>query len=73
MVQLTALPRLEAIERMNAITIASVHGHAIGGGVLLMAACDLRVIAEDTRLCIPEVELGIPLTWDLGRYSTPGT
>jgi enoyl-CoA hydratase/carnithine racemase len=57
------LRMIEAIERMNAITIASVHGHAIGGAVLLMAACDLRVVAEDASFSIPEVELGIPLTW----------
>jgi enoyl-CoA hydratase/carnithine racemase len=54
---------VEAIERMNAITIASVHGYAIGGAVLLMTACDLRVIAADASFSIPEVELGIPLTW----------
>lgn len=53
----------DAIEQMRAITIAQVHGHAIGGGLVLMAACDLRVVAEDTVLAIPEVELGIPLAW----------
>jgi enoyl-CoA hydratase/3-hydroxypropionyl-coenzyme A dehydratase len=54
---------IEAVEAINAITIASVHGYAIGGAVLLMAACDLRVAAEDARFSIPEVELGIPLAW----------
>ena len=28
-----------------------------------MAACDLRVAAEDALFSIPEVELGIPLAW----------
>lgn len=28
-----------------------------------MAACDLRVAAENARFSIPEVELGIPLAW----------
>lgn len=54
---------MDAIESMKATTIASVHGHAVGGAVLLMAACDLRVVAEETRFSIPEVELGIPLAW----------
>jgi enoyl-CoA hydratase/3-hydroxypropionyl-coenzyme A dehydratase len=54
---------MDAIESMNAITIASVHGHAVGGAVLLIAACDLRVATSDARFSIPEVELGIPLTW----------
>ncbi|MEM7028063.1 MAG: enoyl-CoA hydratase/isomerase family protein [Chloroflexota bacterium] len=53
----------EAIERMQAVTIAQVHGYAIGGGLVLMLACDLRVVAEDTVFSIPEVDLGIPLAW----------
>ncbi len=53
----------DAIERIRAITIAQVHGVAIGGGLVLMLACDLRVVAEDTVFSIPEVELGIPLAW----------
>jgi enoyl-CoA hydratase/carnithine racemase len=52
-----------AIEQMRAITIAQVHGYAVGGGLVLVAACDLRVCAEDAQLFIPEVELGIPLAW----------
>jgi enoyl-CoA hydratase/carnithine racemase len=43
--------------------VAQVHGHAVGGGVVLMAACDLRVVADDTVLSIPEIDLGIPLAW----------
>ena len=54
---------MDAVEGMKATTIASVHGYAVGGAVLLMAACDLRVAAEDARFSIPEVELGIPLAW----------
>ncbi len=53
----------EAIEGMQAVTIAAVHGHCVGGGVVLAAACDLRVAAESTRFAIPEVDLGIPLAW----------
>ena len=53
----------EAIESMRAVTIARIHGHCVGGGVVLAAACDLRVAAETTRFSIPEVDLGIPLAW----------
>ena len=53
----------DALEQMRAVTIAQVHGHAVGGGVVLMAACDLRVVAEGTLLSIPEIDLGIPLAW----------
>lgn len=54
---------LEAIERCEAITIARLHGHVIGGGVVLALGCDLRIAAESTLFHIPEVDLGIPLTW----------
>ncbi len=53
----------EAIEGMRAVTIARIQGHCIGGGVVLAAACDLRVAADTARFSIPEVDLGIPLAW----------
>lgn len=53
----------DAIEAMDAVTIAAVRGHCIGGGVVLASACDLRVAADDASFAIPEVDLGIPLTW----------
>jgi enoyl-CoA hydratase/carnithine racemase len=53
----------EAIEAMRAITIARIHGHCIGGAVVLAAACDLRVAADTTDFSIPELQLGIPLGW----------
>ena len=53
----------EAVTAMQAVTVAAIHGHCVGGGVVLAAACDLRVAAEDVRFVIPEVDLGIPLAW----------
>lgn len=53
----------DAIEAMRAVTVARIHGHCVGGGVVLAAACDLRIAADDTRFSIPEVDLGIPLAW----------
>jgi enoyl-CoA hydratase/carnithine racemase len=53
----------DAIEQMRATTIARLHGHIVGGGVVLAAACDLRIASEDARFSIPEIELGIPLAW----------
>ena len=52
-----------AIEAMRAVTIAQIHGYAVGGAFLLATSCDLRIAAEDAVFFIPEVELGIPLTW----------
>lgn len=53
----------EAIGRMRAVTIARLHGHVVGGGLVLAAACDLRIAADDTSFSIPEAEIGIPLAW----------
>lgn len=54
---------IEAIRGMRAITVASAHGHAIGGGFLLLASCDFRVVTDDLVMAVPELDLGIPLTW----------
>jgi enoyl-CoA hydratase/carnithine racemase len=53
----------DAIGAMRALTIASIHGHCVGGAVVLAAACDLRVAAVGATFRIPEVDLGIPLFW----------
>lgn len=54
---------VDAILRCEAVSIARVHGHAIGGGFLLAGACDFRIAARSTVFSVPEVDLGIPLTW----------
>lgn len=53
----------EAVTDLRPLTIAAVHGHCVGGGVVLTAACDMRVAASGTTFSIPEVDLGIPLAW----------
>jgi enoyl-CoA hydratase/carnithine racemase len=53
----------EALEGMRAVTIASIHGWCVGGGLVLAAACDLRVASTGARFSIPEIDLGIPLAW----------
>ncbi|MGO4354831.1 crotonase/enoyl-CoA hydratase family protein [Rhizobium sp. RAF36] len=39
--------------------IARVHGNSFGGGVGLLAVCDLSVAADTARFGLPEVRLGI--------------
>ncbi|MEL6891021.1 MAG: enoyl-CoA hydratase/isomerase family protein [Actinomycetota bacterium] len=53
----------EAMDRMQALTVAAIAGPCVGGGLVLAGCCDLRVAADDTRFSIPEVDLGIPLAW----------
>jgi enoyl-CoA hydratase/carnithine racemase len=53
----------DAIEAMKAVAVAKIHGWCVGGGLVVAAACDLRLAAEDAMFSIPEVDLGIPLAW----------
>lgn len=40
-------------------TVALVHGAAYGGGVGLVACCDIAVATSGTRFCLSEVKLGL--------------
>lgn len=54
---------LDDLEALPAVTVAVLHGHCIGGAALLAAACDLRIADATLQLRIPELHIGIPLTW----------
>ena len=41
------------------VSVAAVRGHAIGAGFQLALSCDLRVLADDARLCMKEPALGL--------------
>jgi enoyl-CoA hydratase len=40
-------------------TLAAVNGWALGGGMQLMLCADLRILAEDARIGLPEIKLGL--------------
>ena len=50
---------LGALASVPRASIAAVNGYALGGGLELALACDFRVCAEDSRLGLPEVLLGV--------------
>ena len=39
--------------------IAAIAGYALGGGLEIALACDLRIVADNARLGQPEIQLGI--------------
>lgn len=53
-----------ALEQLEIPTIAAIHGHCIGAGLELAAACDLRLCSAEAQFSLPEVRLG--LVADLG-------
>jgi enoyl-CoA hydratase len=48
--------RLEALPR---VTLAEIGGAAMGGGLELALACDLRIVAREARVGLPELALGL--------------
>ena len=49
----------DRIERLPQVTVAEIAGAAMGGGLELALACDLRIIATDARVGLPEISLGL--------------
>jgi len=53
----------DRLAQLRPVTIAAVNGAAMGGGLELASACDLRVLAADARLSLPETALGMAPGW----------
>jgi enoyl-CoA hydratase/carnithine racemase len=53
----------DSLAALPQITIAAVQGYCVGGALVLAAACDIRLVADDSRFFIPELDAGIPLAW----------
>jgi len=49
----------ERLESFHKPVIASIHGAALGGGLELAMGCHIRYVAEDAKLGLPELSLGL--------------
>ncbi|GAB3652364.1 enoyl-CoA hydratase/isomerase family protein [Ramlibacter alkalitolerans] len=49
------------IERSSKVSIAEIRGAALGGGLELALACDIRIVADGAKLGLPEARLGLLL------------
>ncbi len=50
----------DALRRLPAPVVARIHGYALGAGLEVACACDLRIASEHARFGMPEVKVGIP-------------
>ena len=53
----------DRLARLRQPTVAVLSGHALGGGLELAAACDLRVAERQVKLGFPETSIGVVPGW----------
>jgi enoyl-CoA hydratase/carnithine racemase len=58
---------MDAFAALPQVTIAAVQGHALGGGLMLALAQDLRVAEASARFGLPEVTLGFNPGYGIAR------
>lgn len=51
------------LHTMPQITIAAIHGAALGGAACIVTALDFRIGSEDCAVGYPEINLGMNLSW----------
>ena len=52
-----------AWESLEQVTIAAVEGYCIGGAAALAVALDFRIVGEGAYLRLPEIALGMNMSW----------
>lgn len=49
----------DMIHQSEKTTLCYAHGHTFGGGLGILAACDIVIAAPSAKFCFPEVKIGI--------------
>lgn len=52
-----------AWEALEPVTIVAIEGWCIGGGTALAVSCDWRVAADNAQMYVPELKLGMNMSW----------
>ncbi|MEM7780210.1 MAG: enoyl-CoA hydratase/isomerase family protein [Pseudomonadota bacterium] len=61
----------KAWEEIEPVTIAAIEGYCVGGAAALVLTCDFRIVAKSAMMRLPEVPLGINMSWrSLPRLAT---
>jgi enoyl-CoA hydratase/carnithine racemase len=58
---------MERFARLPQVTLAAVDGYALGGGLMLAVAQDLRIASDRARFGLPEVTLGFNPAYGIAR------
>ncbi|WP_116475088.1 enoyl-CoA hydratase [Zobellella maritima] len=65
----------ETLSAFRGVSIAAINGYAMGGGLEVALACDLRIAEQQAQLALPEAKVGLlpcaggtqNLTWLVGE------
>jgi enoyl-CoA hydratase/carnithine racemase len=58
---------MDRFSRLPQVTMAAIDGYALGGGLMLAVAQDLRIASDRSRLGLPEVTLGFNPAYGIAR------
>ncbi|MUH71139.1 enoyl-CoA hydratase [Psychrosphaera haliotis] len=49
----------ETLRDFNGVTIAAINGYAMGGGLEVALACDIRICEDQAQMALPEAKVGL--------------